>query len=62
MDKSMARVKVWNIAKHTDRYIVARLVMGQLWYWGSWDDEEAAKRVAAQFDNGLVLEVGNETD
>ena len=56
----MAKVKVWNMAKNPEKYIVARLVMGQLWYWGSWSDEDAAKRVAEQFDNGLVLEVDYE--
>ena len=44
------------VPKNTERFIVARLVMNELWYWGSWDTKEAADRVAAQFDNGIVLE------
>ena len=40
------------VPKNTERFIVARLVMNELWYWGSWDTKEAADRVAAQFDNG----------
>lgn len=44
------------VPKNTERFIVARLVMNELWYWGSWDTKEAADRVAAQFDNGVVLE------
>lgn len=51
------KVEIQNCPAETDKYIVARLVMGLLWYWGSWDTEEAAKRVAETFDNGLVLEV-----
>jgi hypothetical protein len=47
---------VQNVPKEHCRYIVVRCVANELWYWGSWDDEEAAKRVASEFENGLVLE------
>lgn len=48
---------VQNMPKEkTDRYLVARLNMNLLWYWGSWDTKEAAERVAEQFENGVVLE------
>ena len=37
-------------------YIVARYVDGELWYWGSWDDEEIAKKVVhSELDNGIVV-------
>lgn len=49
-------VEIMNCEKDTDKYIVARVVMGILWYWGSWDDEEAAKRVAETFENAIVIE------
>jgi len=55
-----AKVEVMNVPKLTDRYIVARFVMGELWYWGSWETKDAAVRVAKQFENGLVLEAGDE--
>ncbi len=58
----IAKVEVCNVPKDADRYIVARLIMGELWHWGSWDTKEAADRVAIQFENGLVLEVGDETE
>ena len=49
-------VEVMNCDKDTDKYIVARVVMGILWYWGSWDTEAAAKRVAETFENAIVIE------
>ena len=55
-----ATIKINNVAPDADRYIVARLVEGELWYWGSWEDEKAARRVADTFDNGIVVE--RETD
>lgn len=58
----IAKVEVYNAPKDADRYIVARLIMGELCYWGSWDTKEAADRVAEQFENGLVLEVDDETE
>lgn len=50
------KAEVQNVPKDADKYIVARLVMGELWYWGSWETKKAADRVAEQFDNGVVLE------
>ena len=49
-------VEIMNCDKDTDKYIVARVVMGVLWYWGSWDTEAAAKRVAETFENAIVIE------
>lgn len=48
--------KVNNLDVEHERFVVARLVDGELWYWGSWDDEKAAERVAQQFDNGVVVD------
>jgi hypothetical protein len=50
------KAKIQNCEANPEKYIVARLVMGVLWFWGSWETREAADRVASQFDNGLVLE------
>lgn len=52
--------KVNNLDAEHERYVVARLVDGELWYWGSWDDAEAAKIVAQQFDNGVVIDMRGE--
>ena len=58
----MARVVVRNVDNHPDKYIVARLVMGELWYWGSWNHRDAAEHVAEQFENGIVVERCDEED
>ena len=50
------KVEIQNCPAETDKYIVARFVMGEFWYWGSWQDKKAAERVAGTFDNGVVLE------
>ena len=49
------KVKVYNCPNDTDRYIVARLSNGELWFWGSYDDESEAIEVADEFENGLVV-------
>lgn len=48
-------VEAMNVPKDHDKYIVARLNQGKLWYWGSWDDEMEAKRTALWI-NGIVVE------
>lgn len=48
-------VEAMNVPKDHDKYIVARLNQGKLWYWGSWDDERKAKIRALEV-NGIVVE------
>ena len=48
-------VKVYNCPKDTEQYIVARLSNGELWFWGSYEDESEAYEVADEFENGLVV-------
>lgn len=50
------KVKVYNCPKDADKYIVARLSNGELWFWGSYEDELEAIEVAEEFENGLVVE------
>jgi len=52
----VCNVKINNPPLQAERFIVARLSRGKLWYWGSWDDEKEAKRVASEFENGIVME------
>lgn len=52
--KIMAEVN--NIPNETSRFVVARFVANELWYWGSWDNLEEAKRVAEELENGIVVE------
>lgn len=59
MSNSEVKAIVFNTPEDVDKYIVAKAVCGELWYWGSWDNKNDAFRVAKQFDNGCVLEVDN---
>lgn len=49
------KTEVKNIPETTRRYIVARVVSSELWYWGTWDSKEQAEEVARTID-GIVLE------
>ena len=59
MSNSEVKAIVFNTPEDVDKYIVAKAVCGELWYWGSWDNKNDAFRVAKQFDNGCVLEVND---
>lgn len=56
MEATKGIVAILNTPDETSRYIVSRLVEGNLWYWGSWDDPKEAIRVAKTFENGMVIE------
>lgn len=49
-------IEVKNIPEELKRYIVARVDHGELWFWGSWDEKDKAREMAAGFDNGVVIE------
>ena len=54
-----AQVKIVNASEHPRKYIVVRFCkheLGDVWYYGSWDDKEKAKEAAAELDNGFVVE------
>lgn len=40
---------------YTGKFIVARLVDGVLWFYGSYETEERAKAVREEFENGMIL-------
>lgn len=40
-----------------DKYIVARVDGTELWYYGTYDDEEFAYKVADELGNAFVVEV-----
>lgn len=50
-----AKVKVYNCPEDAYGYIVVRLSNGELWFWGSYEDESEAQEVADEFENGLVV-------
>ena len=39
------------------RYVVARAVDGDLWFWGTWELFSDALKIAKELENGVVLEV-----
>lgn len=51
-------VKINNLPSDHDRFCVCRMVDGELWYWGSWDNESCANKAALTFDNGIVVDMG----
>lgn len=54
-------VEVMNVPKDHDKYIVARLNEGKLWYWGSWEDNQSAD-LAAREISGIVVEKSEESE
>lgn len=50
------RVVINNMDEDHERFVVARLVENDLWYWGSWEDHKEAERVARTFENGVVVD------
>ena len=58
MIKTIGQVLVRNVSPTCFRYIVCRLVDGDLWYYSTWKTREAADTAAAEFENGLVVDMG----
>lgn len=55
--KKMFLLKVNNIPFHDlEKYIVVRLVCTELWYYGAYDNEDYAYKVAEEIGNGFVVE------
>lgn len=48
------KVKVNNVTEGEEKFVVARVSDGELWYWGRYN-EEKAKEVAKEIE-GVVLE------
>jgi hypothetical protein len=47
---------VQNVPMISNKYIVARLVDGVLWYWGSWENFDDAFNASVELENGIVVE------
>lgn len=54
--KTNAKARVNNLPENPCKYIVATVVSGDLWFWGSWDDESSAQVAASESKDRLVLE------
>ena len=49
-------VTILNVPPYAEgKYIVAKAVYGELWFWGAWDNEADAEDVAKEFENGIVV-------
>lgn len=57
MSKARFNVEVNNTSRssYEGKYIVARLVNGEFWYYGMYETEEDANKVREEFENGVVL-------
>jgi len=55
MKTTEAKVEIYNCPDDAYGYIVCRLNSGELWFWGSYEDESEAIEVADEFENGLVV-------
>lgn len=53
MNKEMS-VKVKNVPAIVRNFVIAKLSDGELWYWGSWNNEEIATQVAKEI-GGLIV-------
>lgn len=52
-------LKVNNLPLHDlEKYTVVRLVGTELWYYGTYENEEYAHEVANEIGNGFVVEAG----
>ena len=53
------KLRINNMPFHDlDKYIVARVIETELWYYGTYNNEDMAYRVAEEIGNGIVVEVG----
>lgn len=52
-------VTVKNVSDYVtdEKYIVAKLVNGELWFWGAWDDKKSADKAAQTMPDMIVVEV-----
>ena len=60
MFKAIGTVEIMNTNERMSRYVVCRLVDGQLWFYTSWDTRQQADKAAEEFENGLVVDIGGE--
>lgn len=52
----MMNVHINNLKEYAKKhkYIVARRVDGELWFWGAWDDRNKANEVAIEIGGEVV--------
>lgn len=58
MEKEINReytVTVNNVPEDAERYVVARLICQELWYYCSFSDYDKARECERQFENGIIV-------
>ena len=55
----MYEIKVYNKPAYADDYefIVVRLNDGEFWFWGAWDTEAEAQKVAKEIDGAVFRNI-----
>ena len=56
MNDKIMSVKVKNVTEGSQKYVVARLDHNELWYWGRWETQKEAERVAEEVDGIVVFD------
>lgn len=49
-------MEIKNMPASTERYIVVRIVDGEYWFYGSYDNRNKAYSVSYEFENGTVID------
>ena len=52
-------MKINNLPDKLSKYVVARRVQNEYWFWGTWRDEATAYRVAEEEDGQVFLSDAN---
>ena len=51
------KVLIRNMPKDHSKYVLCRLVDGELWFYTSWNTKDKADEARKEFENGIVVEV-----
>ena len=53
----MMNVHINNLKEYAKehKYIVAKVIDNELWFWGAWDDMLKAEKVAHELGNAVVV-------
>ena len=54
-------IEIKNMPPYHERYILAKYIDGNYWYWGSWSSEEEAYKVARNI-SGYVFDRNEDED
>lgn len=57
MIKTIGTVGVRNLPPKHSRYVMCRLVDGELWFYTSWNTRDKAEDAAREFENGIVVDM-----